>query len=343
MELGKKIKQLRTAKGVTQDKLADYLNVSFQAVSKWEQGTTSPDIALLPKLSTFFGITIDDLFTLSSDAHLERIENMLSTESTLSSDDESYARNYLKGLIDNVEKKGKAFTLLSSLCNHRAVSYHQQASEYAMKALTLEPQLKDNHVELVEASRGHFTDWNYHNHRNLISYYREFCDKNPEYTRGFMYLLDHLIVDGRLVEAEETLKKMRKVDTTFRSEWYEGQIANKSGHREKAFKIFDSMVASDTENWLVWATRADEYARVNRYDEAIIDYKKSHDLQPKPRYIDAYQCMAHIYEIQGKYDEAILMWKDSIKLLRDDWSITFGKQVDKPQGEIKRLSQLMGL
>lgn len=56
-----KLKNLRKEKGVSQEKFAQYLNVSFQAVSKWENGNACPDISLLPDIARFFGITIDEL------------------------------------------------------------------------------------------------------------------------------------------------------------------------------------------------------------------------------------------------------------------------------------------
>ncbi len=59
--IGEKIKAMRIAKGISQEKLAQYLNVSFQAVSKWENGNTYPDISLLPEIARFFNITVDEL------------------------------------------------------------------------------------------------------------------------------------------------------------------------------------------------------------------------------------------------------------------------------------------
>ncbi len=65
LNLGKEIKRLRLQHSVTQEELAEHLGISFQAVSKWETGTTMPDIALLPKISSFFGVRIDELFSVS--------------------------------------------------------------------------------------------------------------------------------------------------------------------------------------------------------------------------------------------------------------------------------------
>ncbi len=60
--IGQTIRQLRRAKGVTQEDLAGALNLTYQAVSKWENGTAQPDIMLMPSLATYFGVTIDELF-----------------------------------------------------------------------------------------------------------------------------------------------------------------------------------------------------------------------------------------------------------------------------------------
>ena len=59
--LGKKIRQLRRAKDLTQEQLADYLNISSQSVSKWETGTATPDLAFVIPLARLFGVSTDEL------------------------------------------------------------------------------------------------------------------------------------------------------------------------------------------------------------------------------------------------------------------------------------------
>lgn len=61
-QIGTNIKLLRKTKGITQEELANALHISYQAVSKWENGSSQPDIALLPPIANYFGVTIDELF-----------------------------------------------------------------------------------------------------------------------------------------------------------------------------------------------------------------------------------------------------------------------------------------
>lgn len=61
-KLGEKIKSLRKQKNISQEVFASYLGVSFQAVSKWETGSTLPDVTMIPAIASFFGVTTDELF-----------------------------------------------------------------------------------------------------------------------------------------------------------------------------------------------------------------------------------------------------------------------------------------
>ena len=57
------IQKFRKKSGYTQEKLAEKLGVSFQAVSKWENAKSSPDILFLPVMAELFGCYIDELFS----------------------------------------------------------------------------------------------------------------------------------------------------------------------------------------------------------------------------------------------------------------------------------------
>ena len=61
--IGRRIAQLRKEQGMTQEELAPKLDVSSQAVSKWENDQSCPDISLLPKLAKLLGVTVDVLLS----------------------------------------------------------------------------------------------------------------------------------------------------------------------------------------------------------------------------------------------------------------------------------------
>lgn len=62
---GENLKELRKLKNLTQERLAEFLGVSFQTVSKWERGDTYPDITMLPEIAAFFKISVDDLLGIN--------------------------------------------------------------------------------------------------------------------------------------------------------------------------------------------------------------------------------------------------------------------------------------
>ena len=71
--LGRRIARLRLAKTATQERLAKELNVSPQAVSKWENDINYPDISLLPDLARFLGVSVDELLSGASASTQESV------------------------------------------------------------------------------------------------------------------------------------------------------------------------------------------------------------------------------------------------------------------------------
>ena len=82
--IGKFISVLRKANGMTQQEFGDKLLVSDKTVSKWERDERMPDISLLPLLSSELGVTIDEIFNLTADQKLQRLERRLDIEEEFS-------------------------------------------------------------------------------------------------------------------------------------------------------------------------------------------------------------------------------------------------------------------
>ena len=67
MNIGNNIAALRKEKGITQEELSNILGVSAQAVSKWENNSSCPDVALLTDIADYFGVTVDALLRAQGD------------------------------------------------------------------------------------------------------------------------------------------------------------------------------------------------------------------------------------------------------------------------------------
>ena len=77
LSLNERLKTLRKMKDITQEQLADYMNVSPQAVSRWETGVTSPDISVLPQLAALFNISVDELLGVDETKKQKEISSVI--------------------------------------------------------------------------------------------------------------------------------------------------------------------------------------------------------------------------------------------------------------------------
>lgn len=77
IKIGEKIKELRKKSDVSQERFAEYLGVTAQAVSKWEVEGCYPDIELLPSIANFFNISIDELMRFDTLKNQEKINQII--------------------------------------------------------------------------------------------------------------------------------------------------------------------------------------------------------------------------------------------------------------------------
>ena len=93
--IGNNIKQLRQQKNMTQEQLAEAMEVTCAAVSKWERGETYPDITLLPSLAYYFGVSLDELIGYNITKIEQTIETILSKYTALYYTDYTAARELI--------------------------------------------------------------------------------------------------------------------------------------------------------------------------------------------------------------------------------------------------------
>ena len=340
MEIGKQIKQLRQKRGITQDAMAQHLGLTPQAISKWERGVATPDIVLLPDISAYFGVTIDELFSLSDETRMERIQNMLWDDRYYDPAEVESTREFLLNKGKREPENGKVYAHLAEMENHLAQEHHEKAEEYAKEALRRDWNLRGPHSELEIAMNGHIHDWNYNNHYLLINFYRDHILRNPQDWRAYLTIMDQLIDDYRLDEAEEYCGRLAEINDTYRVLLYRGMIAWQRGERADAFEIWAEMEQKHPDEWCVWHNIGDYLARSGRYDEAMDYYRKALDVQKEPPMLDPLQAMAQLCEIRSDIPGALAARREEADRIENQWKIT-GEELDCVLRDIDRLERLL--
>ena len=335
MDIGKQIKIYRLRANLTQERLAEAVHVTPQAVSKWELGQTLPDIALLPELTSVLGVRIDDLFDSPEETHLRRIEAMAERETMLSRADFDYAVARLGEIMPAPEMKGRCLTLLAQLHMQRSDGYAALAADYARQALEIEPEKKDNHSTFFSAMHGVLPDWCCSNRSELIEYYQNFVQAHPDYMPGYLWLLDALLPDRRLREARETLEAMKKRFNCYQILLYEGWTRYYEGRFDEAERVWRTMTETYADNWFAWSSRGDAYAHRAMYDEAIEMYREAIRLQERPRFTDNESSIAQLCRLKGDWKGAMEAYARVIGILREDWNLTDGEDVRRCKENIE--------
>lgn len=75
--LGEMICSLRKEKGMTQNELAEKMNVTDKAVSKWERNLSCPDVNSIPKLAEVLGITVEELLNAQTKQENNKVEGII--------------------------------------------------------------------------------------------------------------------------------------------------------------------------------------------------------------------------------------------------------------------------
>ena len=337
--IGMNIKQLRQEKHIKQDTLADAVGVSAQAVSKWETGASDPDIALLPKLANYFGVSIDELFEVPKAERMERIQNMIWDERRIAPETFDRTVAYLEGVLKEDPKDAEALCRMAELYNHRAHSDHENASYYAERALEDDPKDENNAwAAYLEANNAPCGDNWLDNHFSVIRFIRAFVEKHPDDRYAKIILAENLLADHRLDEAEAAIAQMKKDDAFLD---YSAKLAFMKGDREEALKLWKKAAADYPNRWQATDALGEGFLALGMYEEALDAFEKSFTMQSAPRYTDGLFARAQVHEEIGDIEGAIEDRKRIIECLKTDYDVTDGESVDENLREIERLKGLL--
>ena len=346
MEIGQKIKQLRYKAGFTQEQLAERLGLSAQSVSKWETASSMPDISMLPVLAEVFGVSIDELFDLTREQKLHRIENRIAMDEALSADVFKEYEDFLQEQLAITADKQHVYSLLAHLYHHRMEADARRVSRYAREAMKIAPERKDCQW-LLQMSEGSMPwDWNVSNHAKVIDFYKALIENDhqePHTPLPYYYLLDNLIADHRTEEAEKYLSAFRRLPAhrPFMVNIYQAHIELARYNEEKADALIEDAKKQYSQEGDFLFEAAQYHAKKCEYEQAIAYYEASYACEEgqKTRFTDALEGIAQIYEIMGEYRKAAAVYDRILENLRDEWGFTEEIPIQEAKREKDRLLQ----
>lgn len=142
-EVGQYIKKLRKEKGMTQNQLADRLNITFQSVSKWETGETLPDTSILLDLCNELDTTVDTLLNggviVNKTRKLVKVEAIVEGFNHLTAVKGCFGEDsiFYKCLIEGANNKMN-FDFADALKNYPEVLYTEIAINYILNGYTID-------------------------------------------------------------------------------------------------------------------------------------------------------------------------------------------------------------
>lgn len=333
VNIGDVIKKLRTDSKVTQEEVADYLGISYQAVSKWETGTTMPDITLLPKIAAFFGVRIDDLFSVNHEDELERVAHILSHEN-LSEQSYLYAKRTLDASLHDAPNDVGTLKLYARLHLDKTNDDLLEAGRMLEKAMALSP-LDEEIYGLYRQVRGGGAYKTHSDDDWFIRVCEPYAKKFPQNVPLTVMLIEAMLRLRYFERAEEYIGRMQLDD---RKEYlrriYLGDLALAKGNADRAKEIWNAISENDS---MGQYEAGERFNRINDYDRAIACFRNAFYAAVPPKYLDPVFSLAFLYTKLGKKDEAIKAWQLIIDTLASDYNDRDSKTVEWAHREIRKL------
>lgn len=272
------LRRLRLEKGYTQEKLAEKLDVTPQTVSRWECGTTLPDVLLLPALAQVYGVTIDDLYREDAYAYPNLAQRLLAVfESTGRAEDFLAAEQEFVKLVagehtaDDLRTFGVLYHYMTKRCASRALDYLEAAMNAAGEDRWVWCSAAQQKIALL-CDLGSGAD-------EAARYDRELEANQADFQRWLLCVAAH----------------------------------HMAGENERALEVVKNALSRFPEEALLYVYAGDICRALRRYDEAFAYWHQVKKLDTSV--LDPYYSMGFCYEELGQYGNAYQVWLELSKEL----------------------------
>ncbi len=265
------LRQLRLAKGYTQEQLAERLQVSPQSVSRWECGNTLPDVMLLPRIARIYAVTVDDLYREPVSAYANYAQRLVSVyEATGRTEDFLLAEQECTRLLagehtaDDLRSFGVLYHYMLTYCATRAAEYLDAAMEQAERSHWVYSSAAQQKIRLMcDLGRG----------MEEAARHREALERHPEDPMTWILCV---------------------------------AAHHDAGLDEQAYALVTQAIDRFPDHPALQVHAGNICQALGRYAEAFTHWNRTLELDKT--YLDAVYSMGFCYEALGQFDKALAVW-----------------------------------
>ena len=295
------LKKFRLTKGLTQEQVAEKLNVNSQTISRWECGTTLPDVLTLPELARLYEVTVDDFYkknTVAYDNYAQRLASVF--EDTHDIEDFIRADAEFKKLI-----KTNSLTTRDmweyGIIHYFLMHYGKENAFYWF----------DKVLEQGESA-------------DVFAYWK---------TRT-----QRMKLCSQLGKDEENITEQQKIvqnNPNNVNEWSLLLAAYMyAGRYEEAYEKFKKAIIKFPDEWELYIHGGDISKKLGKYDEAMGHYNKAGEIGSY--FCDELYCKASLYESLGEYEKSVEMYMKIADTLRQRGYDVEADMAEKDAEEVRR-------
>ena len=279
---GENLRRLRIAKNYTQEQAAQLLHISPKSLSRWECGSTMPDVMILPEIARLYGVLVDDLYKESPEGYDNYATRLLAVYEA------SGKHGDFMAAAGEFEKMEKADVMTANDYRNYGVLHEYMSTVCTRKAF----ELYDKSMTLCKE-------------KDSELYYRVKRQKN---------MLRAQRSDGQVC-IEEQRNAIREdpgnVDeyTCLAAALYAEKMYEECYYETK------EAIAKFPQEAMLYIYAGDCCRELKKYEEAFAYWKKHQELDTK--WLDTYYSMGFCYEEIGEYGEAYKIWVKLAEILTE--------------------------
>ena len=278
--LANNLKRLRLAKNYTQEQAAKLLNISSKSLSRWECGSTMPDVMILPAIARLYCVTVDDLFREKTIAYANYAARLGAVyEATSDINDFMNAEREYSNLMKSHNFSMDDLRLYAILYQYLMMDAKKKALQLFQKGLDMGMENDPNTYHMIERQR--------------------------------MLMLSQIGESQRNIDEQTAKLKENPCDFYNHLNLLVAYVY--AGDNKNALKVFLEAEKKFANQSLLYALGGDIYRELKMFEEAFECWNKSLSLDPEM--VDSLWSKAFCYEELGDYRSAYIVWEEIVEWL----------------------------